>query len=82
MRTTKGPTAVDGNLFRYSKTGIKRFEVADLYHFAVTLSWPQFFIGLLVAEALINLLFAFLYIAFPDAISGAAPGSLVDAFFF
>jgi inward rectifier potassium channel len=65
-----------------SKTGLDVFDWRDLYHFAVTLSWPWFFTLLVVAEGLVNLLFAVLYTIAPGSIANSRPGSLVDAFFF
>ncbi len=54
----------------------------DLYHRALTLRWWQF-LGVGCAIYLgINLIFAGLYLAQPGAVTGAQPGSFLDAFFF
>jgi inward rectifier potassium channel len=55
---------------------------SDLYHWLLTLSWPQFMglIGLVYVAS--NTLFAFAYLAQPNSIHNAQPGSFLDAFFF
>jgi inward rectifier potassium channel len=64
------------------KLGVSRFDFKDPYHFALTLSWPEFF-GVLAATYLaINLVFALLYAWAPASISNLPPDSLLDAFFF
>ena len=54
----------------------------DLYHFLLGASWAR--VMLMVASAYlgINALFACVYLAGRDCISGATPGSFGDAFFF
>jgi inward rectifier potassium channel len=79
-RTTVMP--IRSGAFEVSKTGLEVFDWRDLYHFAVTLSWPWFFVALVAAEGFINLIFATLYSVRPGCIANAGPGSLVDAFFF
>jgi inward rectifier potassium channel len=63
-------------------TGASRFDLRDPYHFIATMSWPTFFICLVVSELLINSGFALLYIAVPGAIANVPAGSFIDAFFF
>jgi inward rectifier potassium channel len=54
----------------------------DLYHHLLIAPWPRLF-GLLTALYLTaNALFALAYLATPDSIANARPGSFVDAFFF
>lgn len=72
--------ALDGAEF--TKHGVRRFDIRDPYHIAVTLSWPQFLGAFAAIEVAINLLFALLFMARPGAIANAAPGSFTDAFFF
>jgi inward rectifier potassium channel len=62
------------------KQGIRRFDLADPYHLAVTLSWPEFFLGLVVIWLATNLLFALLYAAEPGSVANA--NSLFGDFFF
>lgn len=56
--------------------------LGDAYHRLLSVSWPTA-IGVLAALfGLANLAFALAYLALGDAISGARPGSIADAFFF
>jgi inward rectifier potassium channel len=48
----------------------------------LTVSWPLFFLVLLAAFIVVNLVFATLYIGDPGGIANARPGSFADAFFF
>jgi inward rectifier potassium channel len=64
------------------KVGVSEFDLNDPYHLALTLTWPQFFLGLLVLYLAINLLFALLYFAAPGSVSNLPAGSLLNAFFF
>jgi len=54
----------------------------DVYHRMLTLSWPRFFIMMAAWYIGLNVVFALLYMADPDAIAEARPGSFADAFFF
>jgi inward rectifier potassium channel len=76
-RHTEGSGAL-----KLEKVGVSEFDLSDPYHLALTLTWPQFFLGLLAVYLVINLIFALLYFAVPGAVVNLAPGSLLDAFFF
>lgn len=67
---------------RLEKIGIRRFALNDPYHLALTLSWPQFFAGLLLIYLAVNVCFGLLYYLQPGSIANARPGSIFDAFFF
>ncbi len=54
----------------------------DVYHNAMTVSWPAFIAVLAAAFVALNLVFALLYAASPGAIAKARPGNLADLFFF
>lgn len=54
----------------------------DLYHLALRTSWPCFLLSAVVLYVASNFIFALLYLAQPDAIAEARPGSFADAFFF
>jgi inward rectifier potassium channel len=54
----------------------------DFYHAVLTVSWPWFFLELLAAFIVVNLLFAMLYATDPYGIANARPGSFADDFFF
>ncbi|HMI95333.1 MAG TPA: ion channel, partial [Micropepsaceae bacterium] len=68
--------------FELRKRGVSRFDFRDTYHHAIETSWPRFFLALFAFDLLINLIFAALYLARPDSIQNAHPGSFSDAFFF
>lgn len=55
---------------------------SDLYHFLLTLSWPNFFIVLALSYLIVNTLFAFAYLVGGNCLENAKPGSFKDAFFF
>ena len=63
-------------------TGATSFDLRDPYHFIATMSWPMFFLCLVISELLINSAFALLYIAVPGAVANVPAGSFIDAFFF
>lgn len=52
----------------------------DLYHAVLVATWPEFFLGVAVYFALLNLVFAILYSAIPHGFSGAK--SLWDFYLF
>jgi inward rectifier potassium channel len=62
--------------------GVKKYDFSDLYHLILTLSWPQFFAVVLLFYLVVNSVFALAFLAGPDSIANARPGSFADAFFF
>ncbi len=54
----------------------------DSYHWVPSLSWPRFALFLASSYAIINLLFAALYVVRPNCIASLEPGSFPQAFFF
>ena len=68
--------------FELFTTGASRFDLRDPYHFIATMSWPVFFLCLVVSELVINSGFALLYVAVPGSIANVPKGSFIDAFFF
>ena len=76
------PMRVRGLAFDLRKTGISRYDLRDPYHFAVTLPWAAFAIGMLVCILAINVVFALLYLARPGAVQNLPPGDFFSAFFF
>jgi inward rectifier potassium channel len=66
--------------FELRKSGASRYDLRDPYHIAVTASWSGFFVGLVIAFVLINLIFALLYLAIPGAVRNLH--TITDAFFF
>ncbi len=64
------------------KLGVPRLHLDDLYHWLLTLSWPQFLILICFSYVITNSLFAFAYLAGGDCIANTRPGSFKDAFYF
>lgn len=64
------------------RLGVRRLHFADLYHWLLNLSWPQFFILIFLAYTVTNSLFALVYLGGGDCIANARPGSFKDAFYF
>lgn len=68
--------------FNVVRLGASHTPWRDLYHVLLTLPWSGF-LGLTGGLYLtLNALFALLYLAVPDGIANAEPGSFADAFFF
>lgn len=59
-----------------------RVDLRDPYHSALTARWTVFLAAVFALEIIINLLFAFLYLARSGSIANARPGNFGDAFFF
>jgi inward rectifier potassium channel len=76
------PMRVRGAAFDLRKSGISRFDLRDPYHFAVTLSWGAFALGMLICILIINVVFAFLYLAEPGAVQNLSARDFLSAFFF
>jgi len=81
-KSSARPMKVRGAAFDLRKTGIARFDIHDPYHFAVTLSWGAFVLGVLGCIVLINLGFAGLYLARDGAVQNLRPHDFAMAFFF
>src|ERR1700674_3725329 len=67
---------------RVTLLGGGRYDFTDLYHLILTLSWPQFFALVFCFYLAVNAIFAFVFLASPDSITNARPGSFADALFF
>jgi inward rectifier potassium channel len=63
------------------RIGVRR-RFGDIYHAALDLSWPRLLAAIVGLYVALNTLFATAYLAAPDSIENARPGSFVDAFFF
>jgi inward rectifier potassium channel len=55
---------------------------ADLYYWVMEMSWPSFIAIVALMYLAINLLFGTVYTLLPGTVAHAAPGSLLDGFFF
>lgn len=79
---TSKPLQVRVGAFDVHKIGVKALDWRDPFRVVATLSWPGFFLAVLISELSINTLFAMFYALVPGCIANAAPGSFKDAFFF
>ena len=90
-----GPQPVIKNQFLLNKDGspnVKRiglpfFNTANNYHNLITMSWTKFWLMVIAGYAVINLLFAFIYMSFgPNGLDGTSGATSLshfwDAFFF
>jgi inward rectifier potassium channel len=68
--------------FEVRKGGASRFDLRDPFHLAVAAPWSGFVVGGLLALLLLNLAFAGLYLAAPNAIRGLPPADFARALFF
>lgn len=62
--------------------GVGARPARDSYHLLLRMSWPNLLLMIVAAYLLANAIFALLYIAGGDGITGARPGSFWDAFLF
>jgi len=67
---------------RVKTIGLERAPHKDVYHFILGRTWPTFFLLVAVVFVLTNMLFAWLYLAEPGAVTNVRPGSFEDAFYF
>jgi inward rectifier potassium channel len=81
-RAASDATLIRLGALEFLKKGVSRYDFRDPYHLAVTLSWPHFFLALLVVDLAINVVFALLYMAVPGSIVNARDYNFFDAFFF
>ena len=82
MRNKDRRVSVRSGQFEFVKLNTAHMEGRDLYHSLLTLNWPQFIGCLLGAYALINVVFALLYLLGGSCIAEMPPGSFPSAFFF
>jgi inward rectifier potassium channel len=68
--------------FGLSNLGVRRFDLRDPYHLAVSLSWPAFVVAMVACWLVINLGFALLYALSPGDVANARANSFSDALFF
>jgi inward rectifier potassium channel len=64
------------------RIGLRNSWWRDIYHEAVTISWPRFLLLSVASYLIANLIFACFYLFQTGAIGQARPGSFADAFFF
>ncbi len=66
--------------FQFTKIGVRRYDLTDPYHLALTVGWPTFVAAILCAFLTLAAAFATLYQLEPSAIANAKPWS--DRLFF
>ncbi|WP_428717518.1 ion channel [Undibacterium curvum] len=62
--------------------GMERHYWQDIYYYAMTSSWPQFFLAAALVFLSFNLIFASLYMLGDHPIANMAPDNFLGAFFF
>lgn len=82
MPRPRAPIPVQSGRTEFLKINAARRDWRDSYHWVLSLSWPQFYLFLLVSYLVINLIFACLYLLGGNAIAEVTPGSFPQAFFF
>ena len=80
-RRERGFTIRSG-AFTLTKRGVDRWDWRDPYHLLVGLTWRQFVAAFVLAEVVLNLLFAGLYLVESGRVANLPPGSLLLAFSF
>ncbi|MFQ4141187.1 ion channel [Chlorogloeopsis sp. ULAP02] len=68
--------------FNVVRKGVSNSHWGDLYHWLLSLSWPQFLALVSLGYLVVNALFALAYLAGGNGIENARPGNFLDAFFF
>jgi inward rectifier potassium channel len=81
-RRPNRPIPIGRPEFGLSNLGVRRFDLTDPYHLAVSLSWPAFVAAMVACWLAINLAFAWLYALSPGDVANARADSFSDAFFF
>ena len=82
MPRKRAPIPVRSGRTEFLKINAARRDWRDSYHWVLSLSWPQFYLFLLVSYLFINLIFAILYMLDPRCVAEIRPGSFPQAFFF
>ncbi len=67
---------------RFRRVNAGDREWRDIYHWLLTLRWPQFAAFILAMYLAVNLVFSACYVAGPGCVEGMRPHSAADAFFF
>lgn len=62
MKRSSAPITVRVGHREFVKLNVTKYDWRDIYHFILTLSWPQFAGSVLGIYVLINLCFAALYL--------------------
>jgi len=81
MKRTTNPVSVRSGHIEFLKVNSRVWDWRDLYHWLLSLRWPQFALLMMAIYLGVNLLFATLY-TMTGGIAEMRPGSFTDAFFF
>ena len=81
MRRERRAVISMGN-YALIKRGVSRYDWADPYRLAISLSWPQFLLALLCIYLTVTALFAVAYMLVPLSVGNARSTSFLDHFFF
>jgi inward rectifier potassium channel len=81
LRPRNSAPASSGGL-RFHKINVTHREWRDVYHWLLTLSWPQFSAFVFGTYLAINLIFSLAYYCAPNSIAGMDTPSWANCFFF
>ncbi len=83
QRARRRTTVLDmGGGRRIVTHGLHEHFWSDLYHYAMTINWPLFFVSVASLFVVLNLVFACIYSAGTAAIANQSPAGFAGAFFF
>jgi inward rectifier potassium channel len=82
MKRSSPPITFRSGHREFVKINTRKYDWRDIYHFVLTLTWPQFAGLVLGVYLFINLCFATLYVIGGRCIAELSPGSFYEAFFF
>jgi inward rectifier potassium channel len=80
MRKKSSPLKIRSGQIEFHRLNVEERDLRDVYHWMLTLSWPQFAAFILAIYVAINLVFSILYYLGRPCIAGME--SFPDAFFF
>ncbi len=80
MAKKSAPIKMQAGRLEFVKLNVERHDIRDVYHWMLTLSWPQFAALIFSIYLAVNLIFSVLYYFNLSSIDGAH--SFSDAFFF
>jgi len=82
LASSRARPAANGRASTILRVGLRQPWHGDMYHRALTVSWPRFLLAASLVYLFANSVFALAFLAQPGSIANARPGSFLDAFFF
>lgn len=82
MKKKKSSLIVRKKGKKFVELGQVFFHKSDIYHFLLTITWLQFLGLITLTYSILNIIFAFAYLAKDNIIENARPNSFIDAFSF